>query len=1364
MSQPFSIRPMGMGLFQGVFGKRAPSSNQPPAVRKDEAGIEDLLDRLCRPVSGTNPSASGSVGINRCNEISDILLNKGKVTGDERLLAWSERPRIYIVLRNIQRLDLLDCFVKAELTDFHIPFNEDTLPSFLHESNLRESFLHFQEYVLSSGAKGLDSHGGPHLSLAGNAQRYFYYKGTLGQGGYGVVDAVTSRLSLESYARKRVVRGRDTTTNRLGQMSLIRELSYLKTLSHNHLVRYVASYTDEKYIAFLMQPVADYDLEKLLRNLGRAGTGAECLRPFFGCLAGAIQYLHENKIRHRDLKSRNILIKDGRVFVADFGTAYSWKGSKHSITNHRNVPYTAEYIAPEVALHQSRSTASDLWSLGVVFMEMSTVLMGSTIRELKDRLHYFSHPRGTEPYLWANLPVIDTWIGALTSFATAREESTEPLSWVRDLLQEKPNKRLKAGGLMKQILESPSFHAFCCVDCWPVYEQRSFLYTQQTLDSQTPAPGNSADVRAQLTALLDPPGDKAREYERNQTIENWLGAVGDEDMSLTSVSISGTAASSDMEVPIQIVEDGTTAYSAESSEEDRMVYLDDISTTGSYQSLHEDTDSQSDPGEGESKGTTLPLQFRTEHFQNVTVQGESHSDDAEGSTPYDGGGQLEDIWSLAEAELNVWADNSRTEASGRGPEFLVNTLPSSSSTVWQHDQSLDSPLLLPVAETPTSISCSSECKEPMISSQSNDSGIQSWSGTAIRTTPSPKTTLTVQSTDLPKSSHSPCVGIPENSAVDWTVVSHQCDPTASPPSHVGETTSEHVPVFEVIDQTLDDLIPPAAGDASPLRRTSNMDVETPQANASQVVPKVITEPPQRPECEKKKLTKDRIGPVVLDKGKPLQKKPEAGEESHKSSHSEKEKAFKDQDGQSVSMKKPRSGTSPPASEVKPETKKAKQAPLTSDSQRDESQDPPEARAAPQGTSNPEVKKLRFTEAEQVRPTKKSGNDLAQSEADTKPESRNTPSSEKKATSPKKGTMSLHKQALLSSTKQAAPKKQLPVSVFSPQVYMDTTWEAASTQDTRIIPINRRRLSMWKWLDRDQRILESFCTEGAVRAVRILLRDGCNPGTEFKPRPTPLIRAIQGGTYQHYKCVQELMKHDVNLNVTERRTGRTALQIAIEQPFFAGHTSLVRDLINGGADTNKSDHTGKRPILSAFDVQKSDVLEKHQLDALACLLVAGGGKETDVNVYTPHTHDSPLHLAIRRRSPMAVGLLLFRGASVNAKNQAGATPLLLAAAQWAGPLIADQETILDLLLQSAGIKVNENAGVQRRTALHQAVFRATPLAVEKLLEGGAAISIKDSEGKTARQLASELDKTKWKDERTEIIRLLDKKTGQSGVKP
>ncbi|OGM45876.1 hypothetical protein ABOM_006044 [Aspergillus bombycis] len=1366
-----------MGLFQGVFGKRATPPTAPPV------DIEELLARLCLPASATNSAASRRVSIQRCNEISDILLNKGKDTGDDRLLAWSERPRIYIVLRNIQRLDLLDYFVKAELTDFHIPFNEDTLPIFLREDGLRESFLQFQQYVLSSGAKGLDNHGGPHLSFAGNAQRYFYYKESLGRGGYGEVDAVTSRLSLQSYARKRVLRGGDTTTNKIGQASLIRELSYLKSLSHIHLVRYVSSYTDEKYIAFLMQPVADCDLEKLLKNLGRSGRGVECLRPFFGCLTGAIQYLHENKIRHRDLKSRNILIKDGRVFVADFGTAYSWKGSKQSTTNHRNVPFTAEYMAPEIALHQSRSTASDMWSLGVVFLEMSTVLLGSTVRKMKSQLHAFSHPRGAEPYLWANLPVIDTWIEELNSCAAVRDESTEPLSWVRDLLQERPNKRPKAGDLMKQILESPSFHAFCCVDCWPVYEQRSFLYTQQPQDNDAFTPGNSADVHAQLTALLYPPVDKAREREKNQTIENWLDAVDDDDMNLTFESVNGTAESSGIEVPIQIVEDNSTYYSAESSDEERMVHFDGLSITGSYQSLGDTTESHSGQADGESERTIIPSEDDAESVDGLTVQGEAHKHEADIGAAYIHGFQSPNIWPLEEPEFNVWADDGRTDTITRGPEFLADMLPSS-NTVWGYTESLDLPPPLPLTEGSISSPCYQEQRE-FVSTMFNPD-----EGSAVSLSPEQEMTtapieykvLMAQSTKVAKPQPSTSTGTQGKSETASLTTGCEYDATLALSRET--TPYEGESGCESTEGALNERVWTTDSDRSSLNQKGYANVEGVQENASQRAPKSEADLLQGPRSEKTQSDKPSDQAVWTKEGSEKAKSA-AVEEVQKSLPPPKKKSpsSKEQVDESALIGKLQSGTTKSESQMeeKPERLSIQEEkPRAEEGKQDlqmgkpHSLENPQTNGASPETSSLEPSKLRVQEVEKVPPTNDPHNDLAKPKPRTETEPSNISSSnmksgfkntESQASSTeeqsaearsKKRSMSLHKQALLSSVTQATMKKDPPTSAFSPEVYMTTTWEAASTQDTRIVPVNRSKLRWWKWLDRDQHILESLCAEGAVQAVRILLKDGCNPGTELKPRPAPLLLAIQGGTYQHYKCVQALINHGVNLNIVERKTGRTALQIAIEQPFFAGHTSLVRDLIQGGADTNKPDHTGKRPILSVFDIQKNDALEKHQLDALACLLVGGEGKETDVNVYTPHTHNSPLHLAIRRRSPMAVGLLLFRGVLVNAKNQAGATPLLLAAAQWAGHLVTDQKTILDLLLQEPNINLNEIAGVQRRTALHQAVFRASPTAVRMLLEKGADISIKDSEGKTAQQLALTLDSTKWNDEKAQIVQLLDKR--------
>ena len=1025
-----------------------------------------------------------------------------------------------------------------------------------------------------------------------------------------------------------------------------------------------------------MQPVADYDLETLLKSLGCARTNAECLRPFFGCLAGAIQYLHENKIRHRDLKSRNILVKDGQVFVADFGTAYSWKGSRHSITNHRNVPFTAEYIAPEIALHQIRSTASDMWSLGVVFLEMSTVLLGSTVRKLKSLLRNFSHPRGTEPYLWANLPAIDTWIEELARCAAVRDESTEPLSWVRDLLQERPNKRPKAGDLMQQILESPSFHAFCCVDCLPQYEQRSFLYTLQSQDNNASAPGNSADVQAQLTALLDPPVNKAREQEKNQTIEYWLNTVADDDINLTSVGVSGTAESSNIEVPIRIVEDDSTYYSAESSDEERMVQFDELSITSSYQSLNDTTQPHSGQADDELERTTIPLEGSTESIESLAAQGEeAHKPDAEIGAAYVDCFQSRSIWLSAEVEHNVWAEDDRTDTATQEPEFPANMLPSS-NTVWGCDESQDLAPPLPLTERSISNPYYQEQREfassRFIPGEKVSSTFNLDEEPAVSLSLEQKMTrtscedkvLTVQSTELAKPhplTSTGTQGKSETASVttrrDYgaTVVwSRETEPCGEQPAY-GST--DDAPNGQV--QTTD-------SNRSSLSQKSDANIEKVQGNASQRAPKSELVLLQSPRFEKKRSNNP------------------PREELHISPPPEKKNQTKEQVDENASIGKLQGDTTAFRSETEDQASSTKE----------------------------QSAKVRF----------------------------------------KKDSMSLHKQALLSSAKQTTTKRDSLISVFSPEVYMNTAWEAASTQDTRIVPINRRKL-WWKWIDRDQHILEGFCTEGAVQAVRTLLRDGCNPGTKSKPRPAPLLRAIQGGTYQHYKCVQALMNHDVDLNVADRQTGRTALQIAIEQPFFNGHTSLVRDLIHGGADTNKADHTGKRPVMSVFDVQENDALRKHQLDALACLLVGGQGKETDVNVHTPHAHESPLHLAIRRRSPMAVGLLLFRGASVNAKNHAGATPLLLAAAQWAGPLVADQKTILDLLLQKPDINLNEIAGVHRRTALHQAVVRASTTAVEMLLERGADISIKDSEDKTGRQLASMLDTAKWKDEKAEIIRLL-----------
>jgi serine/threonine protein kinase len=81
----------------------------------------------------------------------------------------------------------------------------------------------------------------------------------------------------------------------------------------------MGSYTDPKYFALLMSPVADYDLASYMAEAVNSVDKESLLRTFFGCLCNGLQYLHQSQIRHRDVKPQNILVKGSTVLLTDFG-------------------------------------------------------------------------------------------------------------------------------------------------------------------------------------------------------------------------------------------------------------------------------------------------------------------------------------------------------------------------------------------------------------------------------------------------------------------------------------------------------------------------------------------------------------------------------------------------------------------------------------------------------------------------------------------------------------------------------------------------------------------------------------------------------------------------------------------------------------------------------------------------------------------------------------------------------------------------------------------------------------------------------------------------------------------------------------
>ena len=204
----------------------------------------------------------------------------------------------------------------------------------------------------------------------------------LGSGAYGYVDKV-KRISHPGavFARKtiRITTGR----NREVQLrSVHAEFQILQRLKHHHVVQVFEMYSYRNKLSVIMLNVADTDMQEYLEKLDGMPTGPErheMLKPLHmwqGCLIKAIDYLHETKIKHKDLKPANILIKEGHVIIADFGIAKDLIDEETTASLiSGGAQGTPMYMAPEIAIDGRRGRAVDIFSLGCIFLEISTCML-----------------------------------------------------------------------------------------------------------------------------------------------------------------------------------------------------------------------------------------------------------------------------------------------------------------------------------------------------------------------------------------------------------------------------------------------------------------------------------------------------------------------------------------------------------------------------------------------------------------------------------------------------------------------------------------------------------------------------------------------------------------------------------------------------------------------------------------------------------------------------------------------------------------------------------------------------------------------------------------------------------------------------
>ncbi len=200
----------------------------------------------------------------------------------------------------------------------------------------------------------------------------------LGRGGMGVVYLAerADRQFEKQVALKLIPRGLETPEK---ERRFRLERQILARLEHPGIARLLdGGVTDEGYPYLVMEriegePIDRYCADRQLPVRQRIELFLE--------VCDAVQFAHGNLIVHRDLKPGNILVQaGGRVKLLDFGVAKMLVDEEEGALPTRLQPLTPDYASPEQLANRPVTTASDVYSLGVLLYQLLSGVTPARLR------------------------------------------------------------------------------------------------------------------------------------------------------------------------------------------------------------------------------------------------------------------------------------------------------------------------------------------------------------------------------------------------------------------------------------------------------------------------------------------------------------------------------------------------------------------------------------------------------------------------------------------------------------------------------------------------------------------------------------------------------------------------------------------------------------------------------------------------------------------------------------------------------------------------------------------------------------------------------------------------------------------------